>query len=726
MLLSCLLFARISSPVAASFQDRVPALVAGILAPQALPHLCAGLFVALLFSTARAGVGRLYFWNLLGSAAGCLALVLLLAPLGGERVVLLAALLAASGAVLLAGGARRRLLLAAGALGLLEACAFLGAEALLPFRPDPIDTIGFDLRAAREAGRPEPAREYSRWDVVGRVEVWRDPGAVVRVPEPLDFRVLAVDSGGTTQLLRDGGREGWGRELFEETVYGVAYAVRPRPERVLVIGCGGGMDVQAALHHGAGHVTAVEINAATIDAVRGPYAGFLGWPRRTDRVTLRHDDGRAFVKATAERFDVIQMTGVDTITVYATGSINMNEDSLYTVDAFADYLRVLRPDGVLAVLRVGADYVRLTAIATEALLRLGVRDPGAHVVAFRQHAASGVLVKRRPFTGPELDRFQRLAARRTRNGVAIPHFDLYRLDVAEPIVAIYLPERRAGPVFSRYFELARARPGDLGAYHEANGIDVPTDDDPYYMLQQLLKAQDHPGKFREAYGLMRTFWWSVVALAAALILLPVAVLRRRAPSWRPMSWLLPYFFGIGFLFMVVEICVVHLCAIFAGSPGASLAVVLTGMLVASGAGAYVSEPACRSASRRVPLAAALALAGGLLLLLGARPIFDAVWGTGAGQAARAVVIGLLIAPLAFALGWFFPAGLRLLREDLSAPELIPWAVSVNGFASVLGSIVVLPASMAWGFRLVFGAAIAGYLLVGVVTLVRLGRARAPR
>jgi hypothetical protein len=40
-----------------------------------------------------------------------------------------------------------------------------------------------------------------------------------------DVRTLAVDAGGTTQLIADGGKEGWGDDIFGKSLYGVAYAV---------------------------------------------------------------------------------------------------------------------------------------------------------------------------------------------------------------------------------------------------------------------------------------------------------------------------------------------------------------------------------------------------------------------------------------------------------------------------------------------------------------------
>ncbi len=69
------------------------------------------------------------------------------------------------------------------------------------------------------------------------------------LPDEVDYRVVTVDSGASTVMVGHPGESGWGKGLFEETLYGLAYRAKSNPKQVLVIGTGGGIDVQAALHH---------------------------------------------------------------------------------------------------------------------------------------------------------------------------------------------------------------------------------------------------------------------------------------------------------------------------------------------------------------------------------------------------------------------------------------------------------------------------------------------
>jgi MFS family permease len=76
----------------------------------------------------------------------------------------------------------------------------------------------------------------------------------------------------------------------------------------------------------------------------------------------------------------------------------------------------------------------------------------------------------------------------------------------------------------------------------------------------------------------------------------------------------------------------------------------------------------------------------------------------------------MILPIGFAMGWFFPSGLKLISQYDTDNHLIPWAVSINGFASVLGSIVALPISITLGFSYLFIIALSGYILAGALSL----------
>lgn len=119
-------------------------------------------------------------------------------------------------------------------------------------------------------------------------------------------RMLVLD--GTVQLTeRD-------EFFYHEMLVHVPLAAHPAPRRVLVIGGGDGGTVREVLRHsGIERVDLVEIDAAVTEAAQRflpDLAGSLADPR----VTVRHVDGIAFVRAAADRsYDIVLVDSTDPV-----------------------------------------------------------------------------------------------------------------------------------------------------------------------------------------------------------------------------------------------------------------------------------------------------------------------------------------------------------------------------------------------------------------------------
>jgi len=142
-------------------------------------------------------------------------------------------------------------------------------------------------------------------------------------------------------------------------------------------------------------------------------------------------------------------------------------------------------------------------------------------------------------------------------------------------------------------------------------------------------------------------------------------------------------------------------------------------MVSSGLGSRVVDGLAWTAPRRLVVALAGLVAAGLGYKFGAGPAFDALFSL--PIAGRCVVAAILIAPVGFFMGWFFPTGLRV--ADARFSRLVPWAIAINGFASVIGSLCTFFLGIALGFGGVFGIALALYA-VAVAGYLPLARAAA--
>jgi hypothetical protein len=117
-------------------------------------------------------------------------------------------------------------------------------------------------------------------------------------------------------------------------------------DRVLIIGAGSGTDVAIALKHGAGHIDAVEIDPAilAIGVSRHPDR-----PYEDPRVTRIVEDGRAFLRRTTERYDLVIFALPDSLTLVSTSANLRLESFLFTVEAFRDVRDRLADDGIVVL-----------------------------------------------------------------------------------------------------------------------------------------------------------------------------------------------------------------------------------------------------------------------------------------------------------------------------------------------------------------------------------------
>ncbi|MDD5305820.1 MAG: hypothetical protein PHU25_00725 [Deltaproteobacteria bacterium] len=720
MLLVNALFARVSSDVmqTGTLNVNLGYTVLALL-PCIVPYFLAGLVTALLLESELARVGRLYFWNLLGAAAGCVLVIPLLRPLGAETLVFLGALAATvAGLVFLAGTATRLKWIALGMAALIAA-GLPFARTILPFQPDSNEYLTLYEVLDEARGTPKPVREWTEWDPVGRIDVLRHSMPHLSLSEPTEYRMITIDGGAMTMLLKDTGKPGWAADVFERSMYGAAYYLRPHPDKVLVIGAGGGTDVDTALHFGARKITAVEISGSTVRAVGGPYAAFAAWPQKKDRVRLVNADGRSFAKRTSERYDVLQMSGVDTMTMHSAGSMVTAEDYLYTVEAFTDFLNVLDRDGILSVMRFGDEAMNLSAIAAQALRRLGVARPTANIAALHQSYMAGIVVSKRPFTAAELAGLARIEDRLEPTGVRIPHYDAVGVKLSDPVQMLYPRGRTPSERYERFFKEMSAGRETQALSGLGSSFVVPTDDHPYYMLGMWANSYRRGNAAHPVLDLLVASSGVIFVASLALIFLPVfSVKRRSRVGARPLASVLAYFFGLGACFMLLEVGLIHRVIVFVGTPGAAVSVVLAAILSSSGVGSRVSDLVGWKDSRRLLFALGGLVVVAFLYAFGAGALFERLfhlpdWG-------RFIAAALALAPAGFFMGWFFPVGLRLAGARSEA--LVPWAIAVNGFASVTGSLAALPLSLVFGFRGVFLFALMGYALV---VLAYLPFARAP-
>jgi hypothetical protein len=116
--------------------------------------------------------------------------------------------------------------------------------------------------------------------------------------------------------------------------------------RVLIIGAGSGTDAALALSRGSSHVDAVEIDPVIARIGRDFHPDR---PYDDPRLTVHIDDGRAFLRRSADRYDLIVFALTDSLTlVTSTANIRL-ESFLFTEESFRAARDHLADDGVFVM-----------------------------------------------------------------------------------------------------------------------------------------------------------------------------------------------------------------------------------------------------------------------------------------------------------------------------------------------------------------------------------------
>lgn len=527
---------------------------------------------------------------------------------------------------------------------------------------------------------------HEQWTPTARITVWKRP-FFLRNPDasfgwgmgsnfqPRPLRQLWIEQDGAagtpiTQLTGDPAE--LDHLFFDVTALG--YELRP-PRRVCVIGAGGGRDVLTALAGGATAVDAVELNGAIIDLVSGPFGELSGDIYHRPGVTAIASEGRAFLTRTDHRYDLLQISLIDSWAATAAGAFALSENHLYTLEAFRLYYDRLTPDGILSVSRWahGRRYLeasRLVLLAVAALEADGVADPRRHIVVMSGGALATLLVSRRAFEADELAAADEIAARRGfQRHWPPPHGG----DRPSLITAVLVAG--GGPLTQ------------LGA-----DMSPPTDDRPFFFQTVPLIGSVDPALLRathvneHAVILLRWLLAIIAAVALALFLAPFAIARvrpRSAELWRGSG----YFAAIGIGFMLVEAGWIQRFILFLGHPSYSTTVVIAALLLGASAGSLLSARTELARLQRLAPALPLAL---LAINYALAPVFELALGS--ALAVRIAVAAAALLPAGFLLGFAFPCGMLRFGDDGKA-----WFWAINGVTSVLATVFSLALAMVVGF-----------------------------
>jgi hypothetical protein len=694
------LFFLVRLRVGLNYSPQNLVLMLTIYALAALPFFTGGFVITLAVSRLSSRINTVYAADLMGAAGGCLILIPLLNWLGAPGVVLTAAAMTVTAAVLFADRAHRARIAGAGALLL-----------AVPLASQLSGAAGFDVVDTK--GHQGDRILFSKWNSFSRIGVYERRHGDWSLSwayrgELPDTRFMDIDSAASTPILKLS-PDLSNAEYLKYELTALAYQLKQPGFSALVIGPGGGRDLASALVFGAGHVDGVEINPIIADDVmRHQFREYSGGIYTHPRVRIAVDDGRSFVRRATAKYDVIQASLVDTWAATAAGAYTLTENTLYTVDAFDDYLDHLTDNGVLTITRWVFDGLRLVSLAQAASARHGF-SAADRLAIVRQDRVATFLLKKTPFTAAEAAQLRDVARRLEFDVLYAP----YGVENGEPSDEIV-----DGASTGDYAKLIQAPdpPQFYATFHQ--DIRPTTDDRPFFFHTTKLRDQfgvafGRSMLFGNGLSALLTLIGISSALVVAFVIGPLVLADRSSahpPGW--LAWLL-YFGALGAGFMLIEVSVLQRFVLLLGHPVYSLTVTLFSLLLGTGIGAALSRRFDERTLRRTGALALGVVAVVAIAVVGiVTPLIE--WSIPFARTARMAIAVATLVPIGIVLGMPMPTGIRLLRAQ--APHMVAWAWGINGALSVLGATMAIFIAMNWGFDVTLLAASATYL-IGLVALL---------
>jgi len=704
-----------------------------------IPFFFSGLIIAASLTKFTGEINRLYFVNLAGSGLGCLLFIFAMEPLGVPQLVFALAVIGVASAFFFSINAGRKMKIAASFSLIILLGLVPFSNYLIEVLPEGYKQLG---KYTNKYMHPEAKIEYTKWTPISRIDVSSDNNnhllkhlfsvnhflKDLQPFSPNDYKVITVDGDAITPI--------YSSRLFNGLVnaakcgtntgyFNSAYLLRENPE-VLVIGMGGGIDVMSAIAFNARKITAVEIDNAIYDLTTNKYTWFSGLNFRQKNISAYDDEGRSFVKRSDERYDIIQINAIDTFAALSSGAYVLSENYLYTVEAFLDYFRHLKDEGILSINRwffiPPRETLRLSSIAMFAYQKMDVDNPEKHILIIGDKAMAWAttLFKKSAFTPEEMNKIRSYSDKYSHPIIFFPK--IYPLEEQLRLEQGYYSQigdqnlLEVSRVFNRLFTTWRQERIEAFYNNYRYNVRPVFDDNPFFFeynrIIDLYKIKEVT--IRGDWPLFTLYFLLLMTLLAVifLIILPLYRFKKQGLRTPRVASTCTYFISLGVGFMFIEIGLMQKLVLFLGHPIYSISVVLSSLLIFSGLGSYASSLLAWRKEKIIRIS--VILISSILLIYTGIISYIVNHFLEAGLTFRVLLSLALLAPLSFFMGMPFPSGLKKIEKD--SPGLIPWAWGVNGGASVLASILCIIIAMWFGFISTLIVAAAVYLIGMLVFL----------
>lgn len=642
-----------------------------------LPFFFSGIIITFILTKFQSISGKIYFYNLAGSAIGSIAVLLALSFLA-EKTILIIALLGIIATFCFS--LKKRIFILINST-LIIALVILIMSPILQIKMSPYKELNQALNFEEAKILDTKQNSFSQVDVVESPYIRYAPGLSSQFRDDLpEQKGITVDGAGLNAVTK--------RQEVDFLDYlptSIPFSLIENP-KTLVLNAGAGLDVLMALENNA-QVTAVESNPLIINLLQNKYKEFSG--DIFNQAETIHNEGRSFIKS-AGQYDIIIISQAGQLASSSAGLYSFSENYLLTKESIQEYYEHLTDQGMLVITR----WLSYPPKESLRLFSLAQTVPSAEnkIAAFRSWTTFTLLLNKNDLFKERISKIEDFTEKNK--------FDLIYLAQSD-----FTPNQYSQFEEPYYFNAIQQIVKDKQQFYDSYLFDVTpvTDEKPFYSnflkwskvkeLYQLAGTKWHP--FLDSGFMLLFLFLQALILSLVFVLLPIRFFKKLSAK----KTSLIYFACLGLGYLFVEIVLIQKFILFLGHITYAISTVIFAVLIFSSLGSLVSQ---KYPIKKLPWLITTLVVLIIVYALVLPAIFNSL--IGHSLLIKMLFTVLLIAPLAFIMGMPFPLGLRVIQQ-----AIIPWALAINGSASVLSAIMATLIALSTGYSFVLFLAALLYL-----------------
>ncbi len=689
-----------------------------------IPFFFAGLIIALLITTFKEKVHKIYFSDLLGAGLACFVFIVSVPVFGGEGTIAIVAIIGFLSAIVFSFGKYKKISLIAVGLILISLIILYSKSTILKINVSP------NKKLVNLAELRPDLKILTEWNSFSKVDVISDED------EPADgYRLYigVIDAGNANTnipfvkslpIIRKPADAS--NLAFANKTYGT-----DSNRNVFIIGSAGGGEILVSMYHKARKIIGVEINGILNNLISNKLSYWTGPLIKNNKsVELITNDARAEINKRDEKFDVIISAHTISSSAVSSGAMNMVENYILTKEAVTEYVGKLADSGIFYVSRPETQLFKLiTTLRTvdEEISSTGNLNNEIYqefdsssfkkkIIVFRRRPSpleietgksflSGVIYKKNGLSDDEI--YNILNEAEDLNLEVLYHYGIDEnytsstLDLKNLIENTSLDE-------------------EIKKIKETYNLDIrpATDNRPFFdnnigfaglnfnNIKEVL-SQDEKAIFAlkdkpVAEVTIIILLIQIAVISFLFLILPFAFSRKNnsvsqisEKSKDKRKLYIIYFSLLGLGYIMIQISMMQKFTLFLGQPVYTMLTVISTMLVASGIGSRFSKDL---PDKKFSIVFSLIILFCLFIGFVVSYIFYEL--VKLDLFFRILLSILIIFPIGFLMGMPFPAGIARL-SSINSNKIIPLCWAVNGFFSVTGTAVTIMIAMISGFKLVF-------------------------